>query len=634
MFVGSQEAAVAAPTQRPPRSAWGAFISLSLAMLLVVGLGLLRAQVWNREEFNNLGLKQRTVSHEDFAPRGDILDASGAVLATSVERVDVYANLIHLNQDVVCQRAINPKTGKLERVKGKDKDGNETDCVEAGVGAHGAAQVLGPILGRDPIELGGELAGDSEWYPVARGILPTQWRQIQEWNFAGLHRVKSYVRQYPAGRVGSTVTGLTQKGDQEGEVLGATGLELTQDAYLQGTKGEAYYERSAKGFHIPGSEMVVVSEARPGQTVHTALISDLQLVAQDAIDGTVAKFGADWGTAVVQEVATGRILALADSNSFDPSAPPSQWEGRTIESKAVTTPVEPGSTGKIVTFAAALDSGAITPTTPVTSPYFYTAPNGETFTDAEEHETMPYTATGVLAASSNTGTVQVGDRVDDSVRENYLRQFGFGEITGIELPGESAGVLTSAGQWDGRQRYTTMFGQGYSGTILQLNAMMAAVGGGGIYRAPRLVDGYTNADGQYTAAPRPEERQVMKEAHAKELVTMLESVASREGTGAAGRVEGYRTAGKTGTSQIIGPGGQVSGTVASFSGLLPANAPVVAITVIIYNPRKDIWGSTVAAPVFQTIGSASMRILDQRPTAVPFKPYPLRTDVPAESEEN
>ncbi|MDO4791700.1 MAG: penicillin-binding protein 2 [Buchananella hordeovulneris] len=603
-------------------------------MVFVVTAGLLRAQVVLRSEFNDLATQYRSEYEVDFAPRGDIVDASGAVLATSVERVNVKADLSRLANNIVCERQLNPETGKLERVVTIDENGKEDTCNEIGYGAHGAAKVLAPLLDRDPLELGAELAGDSQGYVVATEILPTKWREIQEWNIEGLVRENVYIREYPYGRVGSTVTGYAANQEAGKPVQGLTGIELTQNEYLTGQDGKYSYERSATGLHIPGSRMDVIAEPRKGQTVHTSIISDLQLVAQDAVDSTVAKFQADWGTAVVQEVATGRVLALADSNSFDPNAPAEKWANATLDSRAVTSPVEPGSTGKIATFAAALDSGAITPTTPVTAPYYFVTPSGEAFSDADEHEVMPYTAAGVLAASSNTGTVQVGDMVEDSVREKYLRDFGFGAPTGIELPGESGGWLSPAKEWDGRQRYTIMFGQGYSGTILQTNAMVAAVGGGGIYRAPRLVDGYTDADGLYTAAEHPEPRQVMQEKHAKELLTMLESVASKEGTGYAGVVEGYRTAGKTGTTQIFGDNGQVDGTVASFTGLLPANAPVVAISVVIYHPRKDIWGSTVAAPVFKTIGAAAMRILEQRPTAVPFKPYPLRTDVPVQEEGN
>lgn len=595
-----------------------------LCMLVGVVGSLARIQIVEVGPLAARSLDWRLTRSKIQLPRGDIKDANGNVLATSVKRYDILADTEQVRGFVEYKMCPGP-AGEEQLCTELNPQTQQQEPVVLGRGAYHAAKLLAPLLDVDPLVLGGVLAGEQRFPVLAKNVLPARWHAIKALNISGIDKIETYVREYPAGATAGTVVGYYRDDvlGEDGKVTETgAGLEYSQRDYLRSVPGEQAAETGAFGQVLPEGEYQVLVQAEPGRNVHTSLNSDLQFSAQSALDKAVVDFKAEWGSVVVQEIDTGRILALADSNSLDPGKP-GEWDRRTMNSLAVTTPVEPGSTGKVVTLASALDQNKVTPTSVIVSPDHWTAPNGQSFSDSHPHEVKNYTATGVLAASSNTGTVQIGDMLTDTQREKYLRDFGFGEVTGIELPGETAGMLAPASQWDGRQRYTVMFGQGFSGTVVQTNAMLAAVGAGGIYRAPRLVDGYSDVNGNFTAAKRPDERRVMQENHARDLVTMLESATLEGGTGQYGAVEGYRTAGKTGTTQIIGAGGEIEGTVASFTGLLPAEKPKVAITVIVYKPTTSIWGSDVAAPVFRTIGADAMRMLQVPPSSGPVTLFPV-----------
>ena len=269
------------------------------------------------------------------------------------------------------------------------------------------------------------------------------------------------------------------------ELVGNAGIEMSQNGALTGTNGEGSVEIGKTGAIIPTGEHEEVP-ARPGATVRLTLDPNLQTIAQDAIDKVVVAQGADWGAAVVMEPAIGKVLVLADSRSVDPGDPGASAEAdRTARS--VEAVFEPGSVGKVITFAAALEEGVLRPEDPFTVPYTWTAPNGEVFRDSHEHPVESLTAAQVLAESSNVGTVQIGDLMSDDVRHDYIERFGFGRVTGIEMPAESPGILTPAADWDDRTRYTTMFGQGIAGTTLQAVQVLAAVANKGVLVPPLFV---------------------------------------------------------------------------------------------------------------------------------------------------
>lgn len=560
-----------------------------LTVIFVFGGRLVYVQALQGPDLAAEARDSRTRTSDIRAPRGDIVDADGEVLATSVERYNVGVNQ-QLVRNYVRK---DPETGEV-----------------LGTGAAEAAEVLAPLLDRDKAELGAELVGDSTFVYLAKGLTPEQWRDIEALNIPGIEPEETTERLYPNGSTAGNIIGFVGR---EGQ--GLAGLELSFDEELTGTDGSLTVEIGGTGQVIPtGLREEVPAEA--GQTVHTTIDRDLQYFAQQSIDEAVAKWGAQWGAVVVEEIGTGRILAIADSNTVDPNNY-QDWDQADWGSRAVQAPYEPGSTGKLPTFAAALEEDAVETDTVFTVPDTLTMPNGQTFSDNDDHPTEQLTTTGILTDSSNTGTVQIGDLIDDEVRYGYLRAFGFGERTGIELPGETSGVLREPASWDSRTRYTTMFGQGMSVSLLQNTSMVATLGNGGVRMDPHIVDGLTDGEGEFAPTEVGEGERVVSEETADQMVAMMESVAADGGTGVLGQVEGYRVAAKTGTAQIVDGSGGLSNRLGSYVGLAPAEDPQVAVGVVMYKPPGMSYGGVIAAPVFSEVTGFALRQMGVPPSTTP-----------------
>ena len=259
----------------------------------------------------------------------------------------------------------------------------------------------------------------------------------------------------------------------------------------------------------------------------------------------------------------------------------------------------------------------MSPSTVFVIPEKIEMPNGQVFSDNDSHPTWRMYMSGVVANSLNTGTVQIGDTISDDDRYEYMQEFGLGGRTGIELPGESAGQLEAPENWDGRQRYTTMFGQGYSATLLQLNSMVATIGNSGVHVAPHLVDSVEQPDGSFRRTELDPGTQVISAAAASDLIAMMEGVTGEGATGVLGQVPGYRVAAKTGTAQIADASGGLTGRLGSFVGLIPAESPRLAISVVVYQPSGIPYGGVVAAPVFSDIAGYAMSSLNVPPSREP-----------------
>ena len=534
------------------------------------------------------GRKVRTSASAISAPRGQVLDSDGQVMVDSVETFHIAVNQVNIREY-------------------RQRDDDEKVI---GRGPAAAAAQLAPLLDKDPAELGGMLVGDSTYRYLAKNVDADTYRAIRELGIYGIEWEPNYERVYPGGNAAASVLGSV---DVDGN--GDSGLESTYNDLLTGTPGEAAYEIGPTGEIIPGGK-VTSREAVPGATINTSIHADLQKVVQDDLDHMVQQHDADWGTVVVIEVATGRVLVLADSGLKSPEEGPQT-------SAAVQWVFEPGSVGKLLTLATALEEGTITPTTSYVVDDRITAPDGEVIKDSHNHPTEELTVNGILARSLNTGTMEVGYTVSDEARYQTMRDMGIGELTGIELPGESPGMLRPPDQWQGRDRWVTMFGQGYAMTAVQQGMVAATIGNGGVWTAPHLVDGYTDEDGTFHPAEAKEPRQVLRPETAAQLLTMMESVAADEpgATGKNAAVVGYRTAVKTGTAEIPG------GTVAQVAGVVPADAPKLAISAVIYNPKKSLYGTQSAAPLFAQVTEAAVRSLnipasDSEPDLYPMTPTP------------
>lgn len=575
-----------------PRRRQTVLLVLALALSVVFAGRLVQVQVLDGPGLAAAAQEGRQRSYTVHAARGEIVDSSGAVLATSVVRYDV----------VIDQRQVGA-------YKVYDADGKTI----VGRGQAAAAERLAPLLGVSAHELGAQLTGTSGYTVIAKGVTPEVRSQIIDLGINGLTTEQKAARVYPAGTTAGSIVGWVNA-----EGLGAAGLESRFDGALAGLDGTREVEIGVGGTVIPAASQSTVP-AQDGGTVHTTIDADLQALCQGVIEATVAERSAEWGAVVVEEVRTGRILALCESGMVDPNAPTGY--GRI---NAVQSPYEPGSTGKILTVAAAVEEGLVTPTTAFEVPYLYTPPNSnQTFKDHTEHPTEVLTTTGILADSSNTGTIKIGQLMSDQTRADYMERFGWTETSGIELAGEGVGLGTNPETWDGRQRFTTMFGQGVAVNLLQNVNVIATLANGGLRMPLHIVDGVTSPDGTFTRAEGSEPVQVVSPETGAQVIRMLESVTATEGaTGTRASVEGYRVAGKTGTAQIADQNGRLNDTAASFVGVVPAEDPAIAVGVVIYRPRTGFFGGTIAAPVFSEVASAALRSLGVPPSTEAPDLYP------------
>ncbi len=338
----------------------------------------------------------------------------------------------------------------------------------------------------------------------------------------------------------------------------------------------------------------------PGHDVRLTVDSDLQWYAQNAVAQRVTETRSLSGYAVVMEVETGRLLAVASYPSFDPGDP--SQEGGSLRSKAFVDVYEPGSTAKVITAAAALEEGVAVPETPVVVPSGMHR-GGRPFRDSQSHGTLYLNFAGVLAQSSNMGTILVGEQLEDETLYDYYRRFGLGEKSGIGFPGESPGILAEPETWNASQRYTMMFGQGMSSNAIQQAGVFQTIANGGVQMPASLVAGTTDEDGTEHRPQATEGERVISEDTAGELTQILEQVVSPNGTAPMAMVDGYRVAGKTSTASRYDPEvGKYSGYTSSFVGYAPVEDPEIVVAVTLQRPTVGgFYGGPIAGPVFQDV---------------------------------
>ncbi|WP_456786402.1 peptidoglycan D,D-transpeptidase FtsI family protein [Cellulomonas sp. P5_C5] len=554
-----------------------------LAALVIVALAVFGGRLVYVQGFRGAAIAEdardaRLTSVTLLGGRGEITDANGSPLATSVERYDISVN----------QRLVASFKG--------------TQNPAVPDGAAGVAAKLAPLLDMNAAELGGALVGERQFVYIRKGVLPAVAREVRELGLSGVNVDRVAERVYPNNTLAGNVIGFVNSNG-----VGLAGLEASLDDRLTGTAGSETYERGRKGQAIPGGYSVD-TPATQGDSVQLTLLSDVQWKAQSALDAQVAATGASSGSLIVMDTRTGEIYALADSGSVDPNHP---GEGSGSLSSAVSDVFEPGSTGKVITMAAILDNNIADPLSQWVVPYRYSPDGKETFKDSHEHGDLQLTTTGVLAESSNTGTVMIGQQLPVQTRYDYLAKFGFGALTGIEMSGESKGILHPVDTWQRRDKFAVLFGQAVSVTALQATQVFATIANGGVRVQPHIIKGWTSPDGTYTPAPAAATTPVVSPETAKTVLTMMQSVVD-DGTGANAAIPGYQVAGKTGTAQNWVGG--IQGITSSFIGVAPADDPRIAVAVILHNPKTSVYGGTVAAPVFSDVAGYTLSELGVAPS--------------------
>lgn len=551
---------------------------------VLVLFGILGRLVWiqglDASQIASRALAGRLVTQPLPADRGVILGADGTVLADNADRYQIVVDQVNVTAY-------------------KDEDDNP-------LGAWGAAKAMAPILGTEAGLIFPKLSGDKRWNPVATGITSEVWREVQDLEIPGITAEKYTVRSYPSGAVAGNLIGWV---GSDGVPL--AGLELQHQKQLQGKDGSRQFEKGLKGDIIPLGENDTTPPVN-GTGLELTIDPQIQMFAQRSIAAAVKKHNAQWGTVVIEEIGTGRLLAVAQAPTVDPNNPGGVG-GPDRGARAFTDPVEPGSTGKAITAAALIEEGLVTPESQFTVPDRWKAPNGEEFRDSSNHEDEKLTFSGIIEKSSNTGTLMAGEKLSLQQRYDYLKKFGLGESSGIDFPGAAKGIVRPYDKWDGRTAYTVMFGQGLSATTLQSASVFATLGNGGVRVPQQLVKGTVSDSGRVSEIPPKEGTRVVSEETADSVGTMLEAVVAR-GTGTSAQVKGYRAAGKTGTAQIAAGKDRESGYTANFSGFAPAESPKVAVSVTLQRPTKGYYGGTSAAPVFSEVTGYALRQMGVAPS--------------------
>jgi len=562
-------------------------VAIAIVILLLFALRLIDLQAVRASGFVERAENELTKSGTLLAPRGTIYDVNGIELARSVSAINIAVDQTVVN---------DPQT---------------------------AAELVAPILGMTPAELLPQLSGSKRYVLIAKDVTPATWRSVNnaitsynkvvmsEKNgitkrLAGFVPERSYIRDYPSGGLTSSLVGII---NNEGN--GAAGIESSLNSLLAGTNGKYLYA-NGRGNIIPGSEEVKV-EAKSGTSIRLTIDRDVQWVAQNAINEAVASSRAKSGTVVVMDPKTGHILAQASAPTFDPSNSATITLEK-LRNPAVQEVYEPGSTGKVITVAAALEEKKVTPETVFTIPYSMRIYD-RTFSDHEKHPVQRLTTTGLLAVSSNTGSIKIGNMLGQDTLYKYLRKFGIGESTDSKLPGESAGILHPVKDWSGVSLPTIAFGQGYSVTAMQATSVFATIANDGVRVKPTILAGVVDQSGKYTPAKAVDGERVLSVENAAKMRTMMESVVSKDGTAPTAAIPGYRVAGKTGTAQRYNTAcGCYSGYTASFIGFAPADQPRYVVSVTIQDPKGLHWGGALAGPVFKKVMGFVLQSEKVKPT--------------------
>ncbi len=553
-------------------------VVLMVAVLVVIAARLAQLQGFASSTYAEQAEEQ--LRHRSVLPadRGMIIDRRGGRLAHDIEQRAVYADPLLMTPSQIGD----------------------------------AARRLAPVLGKSENELRSRMTANAKkrFVYLDRGLDRSVGEEVTELDLHGIGVLEERGRWYSLRELGANFVGFTNYGDKDA-IVGRAGLEQAYDSVLRGTDGRRQIEADPSGREIPSAQSME-KEPLDGSTLRLTIDNDIQWQAQRELAEAVRTYEADGGTIVVMKPRTGELLAMADAPQFDPNNI-TERDLDAIGNRSTGQAFEPGSVNKVITMAAALDRGLIDAMTPITVP-----PSIErgryTITDSEPHGTEHLTAAGVLARSSNIGTVLIAEKVGNQRLEEMMRAFGLGAVTELDFPGETAGALTSASEWSESQAATIAYGQGMSATALQMASVYATVANGGMRVAPRLVDAVISPDGEEQETAHEPERRVVSPETAATLTRMLEEVATEDGTAPLAEVAGYRVAGKTGTATRYDPVSErYDGYVSSFVGFAPADDPQVVVEVVLDNPRTRYYGGQVAAPVFAEVMKFALTTLGVPP---------------------
>ncbi|HEY4185827.1 MAG TPA: penicillin-binding transpeptidase domain-containing protein [Polyangia bacterium] len=551
---------------------------LFAALFGAVGRRAYRLQVGDEAERMRGKAEEQYLREVELPPRrGRILDRNGAELASTADVDSIYCNPRRL-----------------------------LDTTDA-------ARKLARILGLDHKELAQRLAQKRFFAWVKRKVTPEEVEAVKTLGLPGMGYTREPRRFYPNRTLAATVMG-----HSGADGHGQEGVELAFDRYLRGQSGSLQGVRDALGRELFVDGMGETG-GDAGSDVVLTIDRYLTFVTERAIDEAQALHHAKAVIAVVMDPRTGELLAVASTPSYNPNDPSSAAE-HGARDRVITDAFEPGSTMKTFTIAAALDAGVVRPDDRFDCLMGRMMVGKYTIHDTHPHGLL--TVAEVFKFSSNIGAAKIARRLGKERLSDALNRFGFGHPTGLGLPGERSGMLRAVEKWGDIGFANVSFGQGITATPLQIASGMAAIAAGGIYHPPRVVARVLRADGSVEPLPERPETRVISERAAREMTGIMLGVTETGGTARAAAIDGYPVAGKTGTAQKVSGGHYDSSKwVSSFIGFAPAQAPRVAIVVMVDEPQGGHLGGAVAAPVFKEIAEQALRYLHvpPQPTVVATK---------------
>ena len=562
------------------RNRWGLVVMITLLVLVVGRLAVLQGV--DGAAYANAAEQDRLRTYPIAALRGAVLDRDGNPFAYTVAASRVVADPTLVTHPARTARA------------------------------------LSTLLEKPEAELTEKLEQDDRYVVLADKVTPETTDAIDELALPGISFEDDPQRLYPAGTVGGQVIGFIGR-----DGAGLAGIEQTFQDELAGTAGHRRVEVGSGGNPIPSG----IDESTPavdGDTVTLTLDEDLQYVTEQRLAQACSDGATTRASAVVLDVHTGQVAAMGSCPGYDPGNY-SKTDPALLGNPIVSDVFEPGSVMKAVTLSAALEEGKAKPDTVLTVNGHIQA-GDKVVTDAHDHEPIQWTVTGILAKSSNVGAIMLAREVGDEKLEHYLRAFGLGSTTGIELPGESAGILQDSKDWTASRAANVPIGQGVSVTTLQMASIYQTIANGGVRIAPRIVDSVTDPAGRVTAAPAAETTRVISQSTAEQMAFMLEAVVGPGGTAPLGQIEGFRVAGKTGTAQRANPACNCyegGGYVTTFVGFAPADDPQYVVAVDLERPTSSAEGGQVAAPVFADIMKYALTANGVVPSGTPRPDFVL-----------
>jgi cell division protein FtsI/penicillin-binding protein 2 len=546
-------------------------IRLLLALFVLAFAGTLARAVWlqgvHAAHFSAMAQRQHRETVTIPAGRGTIFDRTGVQLAIGEETTTVYAD---------------PKQVRNARA---------------------VAVAAQHDLGVDANELYPRLLDRSHGFVyVQRFADPKAAAALAKRGLAGLGFYPEERRFYPQHTVASQVVGYAGVDNR-----GLGGIEVAQDAALAGKQGHQTIVRDPFGRAI---DVVSSTAELEGSDVYLTIDHTIQANAEAVLRRTVAKWRARAATAVVLDPKTGAVLAMAQAPGYDANranAVPLSLQ----RNRAVTDTYEPGSTFKLVTVTGALSEGLVSPDTQFTLPYSIQVAD-RVVHDAEPRGTETMSVAQILSRSSNVGAITLAEKLGAQRLAQWITRFGFGKQTGIDFPGESAGLVLPVDRWSGSTIGNVPIGQGIAVTPIQMASVYAAVANGGVWVQPHVVERVGGRPRAHIAR-----RRIMSPLVNTQIRAMLLDVVHEGGTGTAAAIPGYTVAGKTGTAQKPGPNGYTTGQyVASFVGMVPASSPRLVVLVMVDDPHEAIFGGVVAAPAFADIAKFDLQYLEVQPDAL------------------